>query len=662
MHQPKWGVFFDFHTQTTCPDVGRKFDFDAITDGMKACGVDYIIFPARCNIGTAYYDTKIGTRHPSLTYDLLGKLVESCQRKGIAISAYINVGLSHEEGLLHRDWLTISPEGYTYLPNIQNNPCFFRRMCYNSPYAAHVTAMAEEVVRNYPVAGMFFDCMGIWECVGVECVREMKRTGYDWSSSADRLKFAHLSQIRMAKRISDALRGWRNDLLLYFNGVAFEDQKDIGTYLEYECLPTGGWGYDSLPVYARYARNLGKPILNMTGRFHESWADFGGIRTEASLEFDCVNGLANCMRTTIGDHFHPRGDINKPVFSLYKKVYGKLQKLDPWIEGATPLTDLALIARQDTFNTSVTASAKGQLAVQGATRMLCELKAQFDVFSTETEQGFDRYKAVVLCDHVQLDGAIGDKVKARLAAGGKVLSTAWSGLDAAGQEFALPEFWRVSFKGESPYEPAFINVKPGFAAGFPEMPVALYDKGTEVEALKGVEIAAEIVAPYFTSRWDGEHYLFYNPPDKATGKPALTLAPSVAHFTHPIFSIYHNHAPIPMRQLLAAVLSRLLPDPLLKSEGLPSFARATVTEQKQLGRRMVHFMAYAAERRGAKIDMIEEPIELRDVNVSLRTDGVKYRRAYLAPSMEEVRLTMGGGYASATVPVVNGHALLIFQE
>jgi hypothetical protein len=66
--------------------------------------------------------------------------------------------------------------------------------------------------------------------------------------------------------------------------------------------PPAAGGYESLPAYSRYLRTLGKPALNMTGRFHRSWADFGGIRTEPSLEYDCVFGLANGLRSTIGNH------------------------------------------------------------------------------------------------------------------------------------------------------------------------------------------------------------------------------------------------------------------------------------------------------------------------------------------------------------------------
>jgi len=545
------------------------------------------------------------------------------------------------------------------LPERQNN--FFRRMCYNSPYAEHLIGMAEEVVRNYPVAGMFFDCMGIWECVGVECVREMKKLGMDWNNAADRIKFGHKSQLRIAQRLADALKSVRKDLLLYFNGVNFEEQKDMGTYLEYECLPTGGWGYDSLPVFARYARNLGKPILNMTGRFHESWGDFGGIRTEASLEYDCLYGLANCMGTTIGDHFHPRGDINKAVFSLYKRLYGRLQKLDPWLDGATALTDIAVITPGDSFKHSLASSAAGYFAAQGATRMLCELKAQFDVITAETELNLEPYKTLLLCDHISLTGAIADKVKAHLAAGGKIVSSAWSGLDADKKDFAMPEFWRLAFKGDSPYNPAFLAAKPGFAKDFPDMPVTLYDKGTEVEALSGADVAAELVAPYYSLGWDGEHHTYYVPPDKNTGKPVLSLAPAVAHFTHPIFGSYHHHAQIPMRQLLAAVLDKLLPEPLLRTEGLPSFARATVTAQKKLNRRMVHILSYVPERRGAKIDMIEEPIDVTHAKIYLRNDDKKPTRVYLAPSSEELKFITKNGYTTVDLPAFSGHCLVVFE-
>ncbi|OGV45300.1 MAG: hypothetical protein A2017_08850 [Lentisphaerae bacterium GWF2_44_16] len=652
MHSPKWCIFYDFHTMPACPDVGKGFDFDEITDNIKECGVDFIVFPARCNLGTAYYNTKAGIRHPSLDYDLFGKLAEACTKKGIAISAYINAGLSHEEGLLHRDWTVVTPEGYAYQPPHLSH--WFRRMCYNSAYAEHLQEMVKEVVKGYPVSGLFFDCIGIHECIGVECIKEMKKLGLDFQSKEDLRKFALMSRLRFVDKIAKTAKGLNKELLLHFNGVPFEDQADTGTYLEYECLPTGGWGYEQLPVFSRYSRNLGKTVLNMTGRFHESWGDFGGIRTEASLEYDLMYGIANCMRTTVGDHFHPRGDINRPVFDLIKKVYGKLRKLEPWIDKAVPVTDMAILASPETFNYH----EKDKFdAVSGATRMLCEMKAQFDIITYQKD--LSPYKFIILPDYMCVTDDLKAKLKTYLENGGVLISSAWSGLDAEGNDFALKE-WGLKYKGESPYDPAYITVGEKLNKNMPDMPVTLYEKGTLVEALKGTEVLVEITVPYYNKHWDGEHAFMYMPPDVKNDMPALTAKGKLVHFSHPFFISYYKHAQVPMKQLLENILMMFNYQPLVKFEGLPSFGRATVTAQK--GRRMVHIMSYVPERRGEKIDMIEEPIELHDVKVMLRTDKMKFKKIYLAPSEEPLEFSEKDGYAFVNVPVIKGYALVVFEE
>ena len=54
MHQPKYCLFYDNHTMPACPDVGENFDAELFTDRIKSCGVDYLTFHARCNMGMAY--------------------------------------------------------------------------------------------------------------------------------------------------------------------------------------------------------------------------------------------------------------------------------------------------------------------------------------------------------------------------------------------------------------------------------------------------------------------------------------------------------------------------------------------------------------------------------------------------------------------------------
>jgi hypothetical protein len=540
---------------------------------------------------------------------------------------------------------------------------FMRRMCYNSGYAEHLCTMIAEVARSYPVAGFFLDCMHASPCVGVECIREMKERGIDWRDSAALGEFARASQVRMARRIRDTALAVRPDLLLYFNGVDVEDQQGLGTYLEFECLPTGGWGYESLPVHARWLRTFGKPVLNMTGRFHRSWADFGGIRTEPSLEYDCVMGLANGMRLSIGDHWHPRGEPNREVLRLVGRVYGRLRDLEPFVEGAEPACDTAVVCGRPPFEANVL----------GAVRLLSELKVQFDVV-TPASRRFP-YRLLVLPDAITLDGELAARVRDHLAAGGSVLSTGWSGLDPGKRAFALEE-WGIRFAGEDPVDdppdaatdlnlhlaplPSYFRARAQVAAGLPDMPLNCYVRGITVEAEEGTAVLADAVSSYFPRHWDGEHHYLYLPPDALTDRPFVTRRGGVVHVTHPLFGAYHQFAPVPLRQLVANLLALLEPRPLLKTANLPSFARAMVSAQRD--RRMVWVTGYVPERRGPAIDMIEEPIEIRDVGIELALRGRGVRRVYLAPGGEPLPFVERDGYAAVTLPSMRGWAVLVFED
>ena len=204
MHQPKYCLFYDNHTMKAIPDVGENFDVDAFTDRVKRCGVDYLVFHARCNQGLAYYDTKIGTKHPSLAFDLFGKLSNACHQKGIALTAYFNAGISSEEGLQHRDWTTLYFDGRS-LREPRLTP-HVRTMCYNSGYRDHLIAMVKEVVSNYPVAGLMIDCLLSYPCVCPVCVKDMKEKGIDWSDLQSVTCFSETSAIRLASDIAKEAR------------------------------------------------------------------------------------------------------------------------------------------------------------------------------------------------------------------------------------------------------------------------------------------------------------------------------------------------------------------------------------------------------------------------------------------------------------------------
>lgn len=649
IHQPKYCLFYDNHTMPAIPDVGKNFDVEGFTDRIKDCGVDYLTFHARCNLGMAYYDTKLGIKHPSLEYDLFGQLADACKRKGIALTAYLNGGISSAEGVQHRDWTTLYFDGREY-----REPRFtpyVRTMCYNSPYRDHLIAMVEEIAQNYPVSGFFIDCLQNFPCVCPICVKEMKEKGIDWTDREEVVKFSEFSALRLAKDIYDAATAINPDLLIYHNNPGYEEQAEFSTYFEVECLPAGAWGYEYLPVLSHYVRTLGDmPVLNMTGRFYD-WGDFGGLRPEAALKSELLYGLANGMRPNVGGHFHPRGDLNNAVFDRIEKIYKELQTMEPWFDNAKNVTEIAIVYPKPIQN------IRGDMQLKSAVRMLSELNHQFDVVTTFSD--WSKYKVLVIPDDITFDEEVARRVSAHLAVGKAVISSGSSGLDPEQERFALEQEWGVKYLGENSFDPAYFTVGKRFNSGLPDMPLSQYSSGVDLEPLAGTKVEASLIKPYYNKHWDGEYAFYYTPPDRVTDLPALTVNGNVAHFSHRIFSGYADKASVELKTVFSNVLDSYLPDPLFKSGGLPSFARAFVTEQP--GRRMVHLISYVPEMRG-KTQMIEEPIKLTDVKISLRADGEKPKKVYIAPGRKSLRYKVENGYVNVTVPECNGHSLIVFEN
>ena len=172
-HFSNRAIHLDFHTMPGIYDVGSEFRAEEFAATLKETGVDYITLFARCNLGFAYYPTKIGIIHPSLKIDLLGEMVKACHAKGIKVSAYFNAGIDHEHALRHREWCKVDKKGRVYKFEVKGHG--FRNPCLNTGYRDYLLMMVNEVLVKYPVDGIFLDCFDLSPCYGVECLDSMKR-------------------------------------------------------------------------------------------------------------------------------------------------------------------------------------------------------------------------------------------------------------------------------------------------------------------------------------------------------------------------------------------------------------------------------------------------------------------------------------------------------
>ncbi len=645
MHKVRYGLFFDNHTQMENPDVGKNFNADVFTDQIRRCGVDYLAFHARCNVGMAYYNTKIGIRHPSLHYDLFGELAKSCKEKGIALVAYLNGGISVMEGVRHRDWTTRYRHGNKEYEKI--GPAAVT-MCYNSPYRDHLIAMIREIASNYPVHGFFIDSLvEFFPCVCPVCIEKMNEQGIDWREDRAVTEFARQSMLRLCRDISTAVREIIPDPMLYFNGPVFGDVKEIETFFDCECLPTASWGYEFLPIMAHYMRNVkqGTPIFNMTGRFY-AWGDFGGLRPAESLKFDLFYGLAHGMRPNIGGHFHPRGDKDSAVFERIASVYHELQRYDEWYSGAENLTDTAIVYPCDDRDLRILSS------IRSSVRMLEELKIQFDIVLADSEKSWDRYRLLILPEGVRVNAALASRIRDFISKGGAFFACGKQAAEAFGPELG------IQYLGESGLDPVYFQMNGEFDRDIDDMFLSLY-AGASRAKQNGAKGLSRLVKPYYNKSWNGSYALYYTPPQESTDMPFLTVKDKCVWCAGDLFSGYFNRGAIHLRNIFRNVVDSLLEKPWIKTFGMPMFARAVLSGQP--GRKNVHLLGYVPEKRGDAM-VVEEAVPISDAVLHVFTDGKKPLRVYLAPDRIPLNVTMKDEYAEVKIPVFKGYALIVLEE
>ena len=656
MYHPKYSMFFDMHTMKGCPEVGKNFDAAVFAQKLKNAGVDFCGFHAKCNQGFSYYNTKIGNRHPSMAegQDLFGDVVAQCNKAGIQVTAYFNCGLSNEDAIKHPEWSRVGLDGNILHPEIYDigwiTP-YMRTMCPNSPWREHLLSMIKEVKDNYPVAGFLFDSFNVFPCICPRCVKGMKAANLDYTKEEDVMKFAQQSVLSLAEDISKLIEPRKNGLLAYFLGIGSKDNARIGSYLECECLPNNpAWGYDLLPLFARYFRNLSsndEPVLNMTGRFN-NWGDFGSLRTKEALEYDVLFGLVNGMRPNIGDHLHARGDLFDSVFDLVKSVYDKAKSYDPWFIDAKNLTELAVVIPKSMEKTP---------ELVGITRMLSELKIQFDFIDKSCD--WSKYSLLILPDTVLLDDEFTKLIKEHLASGKKIIATGKSGLDANGNNFVFEKEWGVKYISPCEYNTAYFKLLDKYAQELPVMPLATNLPGEKVELLPGSIANGFVISSWYNKHWDGEYSHFYTPPAKETNLPFLVLGEQVAYCAFPLAQAYYTQTTPDLRKVLEIMIRHFIPEFIFAADKkLPSFARAFVSEKDNL--RIVNLLNYVPDLRGLNL-MIEDALPLGGINVNVKVD-LEVEKVYFAPTKEEIPFTVSNNRVYFTVPESYGFAMIVIES
>jgi hypothetical protein len=217
----------------------------------------------------------------------------------------------------------------------------------NEALVQRIIDQSIEVVEQYDPEGLFMDILLEWEDVSVGSLARMERRGLNPELAADRQRNDREVIQEYYEKYWEALRAVKKDLRIFHNSghIAKGDRSrwPYFTHLELESLPTGGWGYDHFPISAKYASTLGMEFLGMTGKFHTMWGEFGGYKRPVALDYECAQMIAMGARCSVGDQLHPSGKIDLPTYEIIGKAYSRVEQLEPFLEGAKPVAEIALL-------------------------------------------------------------------------------------------------------------------------------------------------------------------------------------------------------------------------------------------------------------------------------------------------------------------------------
>lgn len=596
-------LHFDFHTAPGIEGIFANFDAERFADTLADAHVEYINFTARCNMGFSYYNTKVGKKYAGLgDRDPLLETVNACHKRGIGVTAYLNIGLDHELAADHLDWNKVDREGRIYKSDKKSN--FFRTMCYQSGYREHLLSEIRELAA-YDIDGLFCDCVTLRECFCPICMADMAKKGVDIESKEAVLAYQDKVRRELCRDIKRAVGD--KSLKLYFNGMPWIS--DLHTHGEIECIPGGThWGYDYFDSKAAYARTLFEDRVYMSGRFQDEWGDFGGIKSLASMQNDLYDAMMNAFAISFGDHLHPVDGLESEVAKRIKAVFAEKMLYEAYTDNAECIVEVGVLISRKTYKLST--------AVKGLSRMLKELKIPYNAY--DEDGPFEDVKLLIVPEDTELDHSICKRLAAFAKNGGKLI-LAGSALEL-GAEAGVLDF--IESIGDDENDNAYYTVAGN------DMRWAMY-KPCKLVKNAGGEVLADYVDNVFNFIWDGRQSYFYRPQGNPTDCAAAVVGKGAGYICFDICGAYAEMFLPEHKQLFSAMINKLLPERLILAEGLPQSTTVALTGSS--AHRVLHVKTTYPEIKMGR-GVIEDHVWVKSTPISVAGEY----RVFALPESKEI--------------------------
>lgn len=607
-------IHLDFHTPVLPFELGKNFDKKQFQQTLLKAEVNSVTLTGRCHHGHIYYQTKLPAQHPQMKKDFLMEQVDACHEIGINAPIYLSVGWDAYAADHHPEWLERKPDGrmYGFEEYGQLKPGW-KTLCFNTPYLDYLKEQIKDTIEHFDekLDGLFFDIVWQDDCCCNDCIKKMSAQGYDPESESDRLAFAKETEQYLKKEIHHTIRNSAPDCPIFFNEgnilPSIRPNLEQYSHLEIESLPSGEWGYQHFPTVVRYAKNLGKEYLGMTGKFHKVWADFGSYKNQAALEYETFLALAHGAKCSIGDQMYPDGTLQEATYTLIGTVYDQVKELESYSLNSQAITEIAIL------HPGIVAASKEKvdLSLAGAVNMLNEAHYQFDI--VDQWMDWTGYELLILPDKLVLTQDLAEMIERYVEQGGKILASYHSGL-IKGDRFI--QSLGLIFTGEHETAPMYGYFDPVLFPKLPKGELVMHGKGTIVQSIDAA-IKGEEAAPLVERKYQHYYSHFQAPVGEKTGNPVVTVNDQTMYYTFPLFEMYKTQGVKAYKELILAGIDHLLNSKKMITSDLPTSADMILNHQKSQKRLILNLLHYIPERRALTLDTIEDKIPLYNQQIEL---------------------------------------------
>jgi len=123
---------------------------------LVAARVDCLMLYGKDHWGWSYYDTKVGRRHPKLSFDLFAETSRMLRRNGIGLMTYYSIGFDNLMAVTRDDWALRTADGRKHRIGRETYPKW-HSCCFNTGYRDYCKAQVRELLEAHRADFLFLD-------------------------------------------------------------------------------------------------------------------------------------------------------------------------------------------------------------------------------------------------------------------------------------------------------------------------------------------------------------------------------------------------------------------------------------------------------------------------------------------------------------------------